>query len=107
VQVVGEEGTGQLQDFSPLAEYKGTLPVGGAVIVAVEVMDKLGAVSQPTTIQLISQWPKLESEDAATAATAALLGSAEAALKAGGPEAGAGHSSTFRLNLSRFLSQTG
>jgi hypothetical protein len=61
---------------------------GGAVVVAVEVRDSFGAVSKPKTIQVISQWPKLESEAEATAATGALLGNAEAALKAGGPEAG-------------------
>ena len=93
VQVKGPEGQPvQLQDFSPLPEYKGTLPgglegQGGAVIVAVEVRDSFGAVSKPKTIQVISQWPKLESEAEATAATGALLGNAEAALKAGGPEA--------------------
>jgi hypothetical protein len=62
----------------------------------VEVRDSFGAVSKPKTIQVISQWPKLESEAEATAATGALLGTAEAALKAGGPEAG-----RCRLTVSR------
>ena len=62
---------------------------GGAVIVAVEVRDSFGAVSKPKTIQVISQWPKLESEAAATAATGALLGRGI-------------HSSTFQLNRGRF-----
>ena len=49
---------------------------GGAVIVAVEIRDSFGAVSKPKTIQVISQWPKLESEAEATAATGALLAGA-------------------------------
>ena len=57
---------------------KGTLPgglegQGGAVIVAVEVQDSLGAVSQPTTVQVISQWPKLESEAGRCGLTLATL----------------------------------
>ena len=69
VQVKGQEGQPmtQLQDYSPLAEYKGTLPggldeQGGVVIVGVEVMDSLGAVSKRETLEVTSTWPVIESE---------------------------------------------
>ena len=68
VQIKGQDGQPtQLQDFSPLAEYKGTLPgglddQGGVVIVGVEVMDSLGAVSKRMTLEVKSTWPVIESE---------------------------------------------
>ena len=68
VQIKGQDGQPtQLQDFSPLAEYKGILPgglddQGGIVIVGVEVMDSLGAVSQRVTLEVTSTWPEIESE---------------------------------------------
>lgn len=112
VQIKGQEGQPtQLQDFSPLAKFTGTLPGGldipgggdtGVVIVGVEVMDTLGAVSQQNIVEVVSTWPVIESEEAATAATAALLGNAEAAIKAGGPEAAMGLVSGACQQLANF-----
>jgi hypothetical protein len=90
VKVRGQEDQ-QLQDFSPLAEYRGTLPggassQGGVLVVAVEVMDALGALSQPQELEVVSTWPVIASEEEATAATASLLSNAEAAIMAGGPQ---------------------
>jgi hypothetical protein len=81
----------QLQDFSPLAVYEGTLPggldaEGGAVVVAVQVRDALGATSAAAEARVASTWPALATEEAATEATAAAVRSAEALIKAGGAE---------------------
>ena len=81
----------QLQDFSPLASYRGTLPggldaEGGAVVVAVRVRDALGATSAAAEVEVASTWPALATEAAATEATVAAVRSAEALIKAGGAE---------------------
>ena len=81
----------QLQDFSPLASYEGTLPggldaEGGAVVVAVQVRDALGATSAAAEARVASTWPVLATEEAATEATVAAVRSAEALIKAGGAE---------------------
>ena len=109
-QIKGEENVRQLQDFGPRSEYEGTLPGGLAsesnvVIVGVQVRDSLGAVSVIAETEVISAWPVLATEAAATEATTAAVAAAEEAFKSGGGEAAINQISAACLQLENFKQQ--
>ena len=85
------DGVAQLQDFSPLAEFVGTLPGGvssasDVVYVGVQARDAAGATSPVTETPVTVSWPTIASEADATAATTGHVVAAERALRAGGAE---------------------
>ena len=88
----GVAATRQLQDFSPRSTYRGTLPFGGSsslgskVVLAVQAMDSLGAVSALVETEVVVTWPTIASDAAATETAASELARALEASEAGFPE---------------------
>ena len=88
----GVAATRQLQDFSPRSTYRGTLPFGGSsslgskVVLAVQAMDSLGAVSALVETEVVVTWPTIASDAAATETAASELARALEASEAGAPE---------------------